>query len=104
MKTKQILLKVIDKVVSVVCILSLLDIAFHVPEHIVIDNFVIIPSHTKALKMMGVGGTQSQPASQQSPDYPMALSKIQVMSKDELDDLLNNDEKFDDYIRSLQQV
>ena len=53
---------------------------------------------------MGVGGTQSQPASQQSPDYPMALSKIQVMSKDELDDLLNNDEKFDDYIRSLQQV
>ena len=54
--------------------------------------------------MMGIGGTQSQPASQQSPDYPMALSKIQVMSKDELDDLLNNDEKFDDYIRSLQQV
>ena len=54
--------------------------------------------------MMGVGGTQSQPASQQGPDYPMALSKIQVMSKDELDDLLNNDEKFDDYIRSLQQV
>jgi len=34
----------------------------------------------------------------------MALSKIQVMSKDELDDLLNNDEKFDDYIRSLQQI
>ena len=53
---------------------------------------------------MGVSGTQSQPASQQIPDYPMALSKIQVMSKDELDDLLNNDEKFDDYIRSLQQV
>merc|ERR1719211_1016842 len=54
--------------------------------------------------MMGVGGTQSQPASQQSPDYPMALSKIQIMSKEELDELLNDDEKFDDYIRSLQQI
>jgi len=53
--------------------------------------------------MMGVGGIQ-QPASQQSPDYPLALSKIQVMSKQELDDLLNDDEKFDDYIRSLQQI
>ena len=52
---------------------------------------------------MGVGGVQ-QPASQQSPDYPLALSKIQVMSKEELDALLNDDEKFDDYIRSLQQV
>ena len=51
---------------------------------------------------MGAGGVQ--PASQQSPDYPMALSKIQVMSKEELDELLNDDEKFDDYIRSLQQV
>lgn len=52
--------------------------------------------------MMGAGGVQ--PASQQSPDYPMALSKIQVMSKEELDELLNDDEKFDDYIRSLQQI
>ena len=57
----------------------------------------------KRIKMMGVGGIQ-QPASQQSPDYPLALSKIQVMSKQELDELLNDDEKFDDYIRSLQQV
>ena len=53
--------------------------------------------------MMGAGGVNN-PASQQSPDYPMALSKIQVMSKEELDALLNDDEKFDDYIRSLQQV
>jgi len=52
---------------------------------------------------MGAGGVNN-PASQQSPDYPMALSKIQVMSKEELDALLNDDEKFDDYIRSLQQI
>ena len=51
---------------------------------------------------MGAGGVQS--ANHQSPDYPMALSRIQVMEKQELDDLLNDDEKFDDYIRSLQQV
>ena len=90
-------------IVSLGHCLSLIDYRLS-PEHIVIENFVIIPIHTNTSKMMGVGGTQSQPASQQSPDYPMALSKIQVMSKDELDDLLNNDEKFDDYIRSLQQV
>ena len=41
---------------------------------------------------MGAGGVQ--PASQQSPDYPMALSKIQVMSKEELDELLNDDERW----------
>ena len=52
---------------------------------------------------MGAGGIQ-QSTSQQSPDYPLALSKVQVMSKQELDELLNDDEKFDDYIRSLQQV
>jgi len=51
---------------------------------------------------MGAGGVQS--ANHQSPDYPMALSRIQVMEKQELDDLLNDDEKFDDYIRSLQQI
>ena len=53
---------------------------------------------------MGVGGMQQSSASQKSPDYPLALSKIQVMSKEELDELLNDDTKFDDYIRSLQQV
>ena len=52
---------------------------------------------------MGAGGIQ-QSTSQQNPDYPLALSKVQVMSKQELDELLNDDEKFDDYIRSLQQV
>ena len=54
--------------------------------------------------MMGVGGIQQSAASQQGPDYPVALSKIQVMSREELDELLNDDTKFDDYIRSLQQV
>ena len=52
--------------------------------------------------MMG-GGVQ-QSSSQQAPDYPMALSKIQVMDKDQLEELLNDDTKFDDYIRSLEQV
>ncbi len=38
------------------------------------------------------------------PDYPMALSRLQVLSKDELHDLFTNESKFDDYIRSLDQV
>ena len=54
------------------------------------------------INMMGIGVQQS--SSQQAPDYPMALSKIQVMSKDELSELLDDDTKFDDYIKSLEQV
>ena len=38
------------------------------------------------------------------PDYPMALSRLQVLSKDELHELFTNESKFDDYIRSLDQV
>lgn len=52
--------------------------------------------------MMGIGVQPS--SSQQAPDYPMALSKIQVMSKDELQELLDDDTKFDDYIKSLEQI
>jgi hypothetical protein len=38
------------------------------------------------------------------PDFPMALSRLQVLSKDELHDLFTDESKFDDYIRSLEQV
>ena len=46
--------------------------------------------------MLGSGPT--------NPDYPMALARVQRMSKDELQELLNDDMKFDDYIKSLDQV
>lgn len=38
------------------------------------------------------------------PDFPMALSKLQLMSKDELQELFTNESKFDDFIKSLDQV
>jgi ESCRT-I complex subunit VPS37 len=38
------------------------------------------------------------------PDYPMALSRLQVLSKDELHELFTNEAKFDDHIRSLEQM
>ena len=38
------------------------------------------------------------------PDYSMALARIQHMNKDELNELLNNEAKMDDYIKSLDQV
>ena len=38
------------------------------------------------------------------PDYSMALAKVQHMNKDELNELLNNDAKMDDYIKSLDQA
>jgi len=34
----------------------------------------------------------------------MALAKVQHMNKDELNELLNNDAKMDDYIKSLDQI
>ena len=46
--------------------------------------------------MLGVG--------QSGPDYAVAMARINHMSKEELDGLLNDDEKFDDYIKSLDQV
>lgn len=47
--------------------------------------------------MLGSGSTEE-------PDYPMALARIQRMSKEELNELLNDDTKFDDYIKSLEQM
>ena len=38
------------------------------------------------------------------PDFAMALSKIQHMSKEELNDLLNNEAKLEEYVKSLDQV
>ena len=38
------------------------------------------------------------------PDFSLALAKITRMSKEELNDLLNHEEKADDYIKSLDQV
>jgi len=46
--------------------------------------------------MLGTGPT--------SPDYAMALAKVQHMDKDELEGLLNDESKFDDYIKSLDQI
>ena len=34
----------------------------------------------------------------------MALARIQRMNKDELNELLNNEDEMDDYIKSLDQV
>ena len=39
-----------------------------------------------------------------APDYAMALAKIKHMSKEDLEGLLNDETKFDDYIKSLDQV
>jgi len=38
------------------------------------------------------------------PDFAMALSKIQHMSKEELNDLLNNEAKLEEYVKSLDQI
>ena len=38
------------------------------------------------------------------PDFAMALSKIQHMSREELNDLLNDEAKLEDYVKSLDQV
>ncbi len=38
------------------------------------------------------------------PDYSMALAKINTMTRDELNELLNDENKLDDYIKSLEQV
>ena len=38
------------------------------------------------------------------PDFSLALAKITRMSKEELNELLNHEEKADDYIKSLDQV
>lgn len=49
--------------------------------------------------MYGGGGPQSQ-----LPDYPAALSSLQHMSSDQLKDILNNEDKFDQFIRELPQM
>jgi len=38
------------------------------------------------------------------PDFAMALSKIQHMSREELNDLLNDEAKLEDYVKSLDQI
>ena len=38
------------------------------------------------------------------PDFPMALSRLQVLTKEELHELFTDEAKFDEYIRSLEQV
>jgi len=38
------------------------------------------------------------------PDFPMALGRLQALSKDDLHELFTNESKFDDYIKSLDQV
>ena len=38
------------------------------------------------------------------PDYAMALARIQHMAREELNDLLNNETKMDEYVKSLDQV
>jgi len=38
------------------------------------------------------------------PDFSLALAKITRMSKEELNELLNHEEKADDYIKSLDQI
>ena len=44
-----------------------------------------------------------QPADSQ-PDYPAALSSLQHMDVDSLKEILNNEDKFDDFIQNLQQI
>ena len=38
------------------------------------------------------------------PDYSMALSKVGSMSRDELNEMLNDENKLDEYVKSLEQV
>ena len=38
------------------------------------------------------------------PDFSLALARITRMSKDELNELLNKEEKAEEYIKSLDQV
>ncbi len=38
------------------------------------------------------------------PDYAMALASVQHMNRDQLQELLNDDVKMDEYIKSLDQV
>ena len=38
------------------------------------------------------------------PDFSLALARITRMSKDELNELLNKEEKVEEYIKSLDQV
>jgi len=40
----------------------------------------------------------------QDPDFPVALARLQSMTKDELHELFTDESKFDDYIKSLEQV
>jgi len=47
--------------------------------------------------MIGSGSTAE-------PDFALALAKITRMSKDELNELLNKEEKAEEYIKSLDQV
>ena len=44
-----------------------------------------------------------QPADSQ-PDYPAALSSLQHMDVDSLKEILNNEDKFDEFIQNLQQI
>lgn len=39
-----------------------------------------------------------------SPDVPMALTKLQVMSKEDLHQMFNDESMFDEYIKSLDQM
>ena len=45
----------------------------------------------------------AQPADMQ-PDYPAALSSLQHMDVDNLKEILNNEDKFDEFIQNLQQI
>merc|ERR1712012_398269 len=38
------------------------------------------------------------------PDYPAALSSLQHMDSEQLKDILNNEDKFDQFIRDLPQM
>jgi ESCRT-I complex subunit VPS37 len=44
-----------------------------------------------------------QPADTQ-PDYPAALGSLQHMDVDSLKEILNNEDKFDEFIQNLQQI
>jgi len=48
--------------------------------------------------MYGGGGGPQQ------PDYPAALSSLQHMTSDQLKDILNNEDKFDQFIQELPQM
>ena len=38
------------------------------------------------------------------PDYPAALASLQSMDSEQLKEILNNDVKFDDFMKELPQV